>query len=111
MLLPAGVVGGITTIFEIPTNELAEIVGPWQETQVVMPTWFIFEPEKWAPFGTGVAAMLDPDPTWQTSQDWVVGMWLDGAAVILKPGGPAKGPTVVPGVAWHCVQFVVWLGA
>jgi hypothetical protein len=58
----------------MPTNELAVTVGPWQDTQVVIPTWFIFEPEKSAPLGTGVAAMLDPEPTWQTSQDCVVGM-------------------------------------
>ena len=35
--LPAGVTGGMTTIFEMPTNEVAEIVGPWQPAQVVIP--------------------------------------------------------------------------
>jgi len=60
---PAGLVGGITIIFEIPTNDAEPIVGPWHETHVVMPEWFISDPLNLAPFGTGVAAMLDPAPT------------------------------------------------
>jgi len=71
-------------IFEIPTNEDAVMVGPWQATQVVIPAWFISEPLNFAPFGTGVAATLDPAPTWQTSQDWVVGMWFEGSPTTLK---------------------------
>ena len=35
--LPAGAVDGITTIFEMPTNEVDEIVGPWQPAQVAIP--------------------------------------------------------------------------
>jgi hypothetical protein len=35
--LPAGAVDGITTIFEMPTKELPLIVGPWHDTQVLMP--------------------------------------------------------------------------
>ena len=63
------------------------IVGPWQVAHpVVMLTWFIAEFLKVAPFGTGVAAMLDPGPTWQVSHDGVepVGTWFDGRPTIEK---------------------------
>ena len=73
-LAPTGEVGGITTMLVMPANELPVIVGPWQATQLlVMPAWLIREPENFAPLGTGVAAMLDPAPTWQLSQAALVG--------------------------------------
>ena len=71
-----------------PMNELVVTAGPWQLTQpVVMPAWLIAEFVKRAPFGTGVAAMLEPAPTWQPSQDGAapVGMWLLGRPTIEKP--------------------------
>ena len=52
--------------------------------QVVTPAWFILEFAKTAPLPTGVVATLEPAPTWQTSQDCVVGMWLDGRPTTLK---------------------------
>ena len=73
-LAPAGEVGGITMILVMPTNEAPVIVGPWQPTQVVSPVWLIAEFVNFAPFSTGVAAMLEPAPTWQLSHAAVVGM-------------------------------------
>jgi hypothetical protein len=71
---PAGEVGGITMILVTPTNEAPVIVGPWHPTQVVSPVWFIIEFVNFAPSFTGVAATLEPAPTWQDSHAAVVGM-------------------------------------
>jgi len=71
---PADEVGGITMILVTPTNEAPVTVGPWQPTQVVRPVWLIAEFVNFAPFTTGVAAMLEPAPTWQLSHAAVVGM-------------------------------------
>jgi hypothetical protein len=73
-LAPAGDVGGITMILVMPANEAPVTVGPWQPTQVVRPAWLIAEFVNFAPSSTGVAAMLDPAPTWQLSHAAVVGM-------------------------------------
>ena len=58
---------------------------PWQLEQLVfMPAWLNSEPEKRAPLGTGVAAMLEPVPTWQLSQPAVpISMWSPGGETIL----------------------------
>jgi hypothetical protein len=106
---PAGVVAGMTMIFEMPMNVVPETVGPWHATHVVIPEWFIFEPENFAPVLTGVAVMLEPAPTWQTSQDAVVGMWFVGRPTIVKfAAGIAKVDAADP---WHWAQLVVVLGA
>lgn len=86
------------------------MVGPWQLTQVVIPAWLIAELANLAPFGTGVAATLEPAPTWQASHEAVVGTWFAGSVAIEKlADGIAKvGAVVGP---WHCVQFVVVDGA
>ena len=86
------------------------IVGPWQLTQVVSPAWLNAEFLKVAPFGTGVAGTLEPAPTWQLSQAAVVGTWFAGVVTIekLADGIANVGAVVGP---WHCVQFVVVLGA
>jgi hypothetical protein len=63
-LAPAGEVRGITTILVTPAKLEPLIVGPWQDSQlVVIPAWLIFELLNLAPLGTGVAAMLEPAPT------------------------------------------------
>jgi hypothetical protein len=72
---PAGVVAGITAIFEMPVNEDPVIVGPWHSTQVATPWWLILEPENSAPFWT-VVGTLEPAPTWHTSHDCAVGTCL-----------------------------------
>ena len=79
---PAGDVAGITMMFWTPTKVVT--LGPWQAAQVVEPAWFISERVNLAPSGTGNEAMLEPAPTWQTSQDNVVGMWLAGMPTIWK---------------------------
>jgi hypothetical protein len=68
---PGGLTGGITVIFVMPAKPVTE--GPWHSAQVVRPAWLIVEFEKRAPSLTGVAATLEPGPTWQTSHDCVVG--------------------------------------
>jgi hypothetical protein len=104
---PAGLVGGITMIFVMPANPVT--VGPWHSTQVVSVAWLMREPENLAPFGTGVLAMLELAPTWQTSQDCEVGTWLDGRPTIVKfTAGIAKDAAALP---WHWAQLVVVLGA
>jgi len=107
---PAGEVGGITMILVMPVKLAPVIVGPWQLAQpVVMPEWLIVEPVNLAPFGTGVAAMLEPAPTWQLSHEAVVGMWLAGSPTIEKfAAGIANEAAALP---WHCVQLLVVLGA
>jgi len=109
-LAPAGEVGGIPTIDEIPANDPAVPEGTWHETQLLeMPAWLIFEPLNFAPSTTGVAEMLEPAPTWQTSHDALVGMWLPGKPTIEKfAEGMAKVAAAAP---WHCAQFTVVLGA
>src|SRR3974390_2982510 len=75
-----------------------------------MPAWLIAEFVNFAPFGTGVAAMLEPAPTWQVSQAPPCVTWFAGVVTIEKfAAGIAKpGATVGP---WHCVQLLVVLGA
>src|SRR5882762_8270223 len=71
---PIGDVGGIATILLTPMNDVPVMLGPWQATQLlVMPLWFISEPANFAPSTTGVTAMLEPAPTWHTSQEPLVG--------------------------------------
>jgi hypothetical protein len=86
--------------------------GTWQFTQpVVMPAWLILEPLNKAPLPTGVAATLEPEPTWHTSQEAVVGMCvpLAGSPTMEKlTAGMAKDAAAAP---WHCAQLVVVLGA
>ena len=104
---PAGLVGGITTIFVTPMNVVT--VRPWHSAQDVIPAWLIVEFANRAPSGTGVAAMLEPAPTWQTSQDCVVGMWLDGRPTMEKfAAGIENEDAALP---WHWAQFVDVLGA
>src|SRR5213079_1536775 len=107
---PTGEVGGMTTMRLTPTKLEPLIEGPWQATQLlVMPAWLIFEPLNFAPLPTGVAATLDPAPTWQLSQAALVGTWLPGMPTTLKPAeGIAKLGAAAP---WHCAQFEVVLGA
>jgi len=109
-LVPAGLVAGITTICGTPTKLEPVTDGPWQAAQLlVMPAWLISEPENLAPLPTGVAAMLDPAPTWQVSQDAVVGTWLDGRPTTLKlADGIANDAAALP---WHCAQLALVLGA
>src|SRR5664279_4804324 len=85
--------------------------GPWQATQLlVIPAWLIFEPVKRAPLPTGVAAMLEPAPTWHCSHGAEVGTWLVGGPTMVNPAaGIAKPATTL--AAWHCAQFVLVLGA
>ena len=110
-LVPTGVVGGITTIFVTPTNVDPVVPGPWQAAQLlVIPLWLISEPLNFAPLPTGVAATLDPAPTWHTSHDALVGTWLLGGPTIVKlAAGIAKPATTL--APWHCAQLLLVLGA
>src|SRR5664279_674765 len=110
-LAPTGDVGGIATIRVTPANVEPVTVGPWQATQLlVMPVWLIFEPLKRAPLPTGVAAMLEPAPTWHCSHGAEVGTWLVGGPTMVNPAaGIAKPATTL--AAWHCAQLPVVLGA
>jgi hypothetical protein len=84
-LAPIGEVAGITTIWLTPAKLDPVMLGPWQAAQLlVMPVWLIKEPLNFAPLPTGVAAMLEPAPTWQVSQAVVIGMWLPGGPTIAK---------------------------
>jgi hypothetical protein len=107
---PIGDVAGITMMLGTPAKLDPVMLGPWQATQLlVMPLWLMSEPENFAPLPTGKAAMLEPAPTWQVSQDAVVGRWLDGRPATLKPAaGIAKLGAALP---WHCAQLAVVLGA
>jgi hypothetical protein len=109
-LAPAEVLGGMTTMLVTPAKLDPVMLGPWQATQLlVMPAWLILEPLNLAPLGTGVAAMLEPDPTWHTSHEAVVGIWLLGKPTMLKlAAGMAKLGAALP---WHCAQLPVVLGA
>jgi hypothetical protein len=97
-LAPAGDVAGITTILLTPIKLLPVILGPWQATQLlVMPVWLIKEAVNLAPLTTGVAAMLEPAPTWQLSHAAVVGTWLVGRPTMVKlAAGIAKLAAAVP---------------
>ena len=73
--------------------------------------WFIAEFVKRAPFGTGVAAILEPAPTWQVSQEGVlpVGRCLLGKPTIAKPdAGIAKVGAFAP---WQVSQPPLVVGA
>src|SRR5512136_47941 len=107
---PIGEVAGITTILATPTKLEPVIVAPWQPTQVASPAWLIAEFVNLAPLTTGVAAMLEPAPTWQLSQAALVGTWFAGVVTIEKlAAGIAKvGAVVGP---WHCAQLLDVLGA
>ena len=75
---PIGEVGGRPTILVMPAK-FGVPEATWQATQLpVMPAWFISEPLNLAPLTTGVAAMLEPLPTWHDSQAALVGAWLLG---------------------------------
>ena len=89
-LAPAGDVGGMPLM-----------AGPWHEAQLlVIPAWLMSDPLNLAPSMTWLVGRLEPAPTWQVSQAVVMGMWLLGGAVTLKPlTGMAKlGATLAP---WH----------
>jgi hypothetical protein len=74
-LAPIGEVAGMTMILETPAKLDPLIVGPWHATQLlVMPLWLMREPLNFAPLPTGVAAMLEPAPTWHTSHEALLGM-------------------------------------
>jgi hypothetical protein len=61
---PTGEVGGITTIWLIPTKLAPLMLGPWQAMQLlVIPVWLISELLNLAPLPTGRLATLDPAPT------------------------------------------------
>src|SRR6266850_5583057 len=107
---PTGEVLGITTIWVTPMKLAPVMAGPWHDTQLLaMPEWLISEPVNFAPLPTGVAAMLEPGPTWQTSHDAAVGMCLAGRPTMLNPiDGIAKLAAALP---WHCAQLAVVLGA
>ena len=85
-------------------------LGKWQATQLLlMPWWLNMEPLNLAPSSTGVAAIDEPEPTWQTSQEALVGMWVGGIPTTVKPvAGIANDAAAAP---WHCAQFAVVLGA
>ena len=110
-LAPTGEVGGIATILLMPEKLLPVMPGPWHCAQLlVMPLWLIKQPLNLAPFPTGVAATLEPAPTWQDSQGAVVGTWLLGGPTMVKlAAGMAKPATTL--AAWHCAQLAVVLGA
>ena len=108
---PIGEVGGSTTMRVTPAKLEPVMLGPWHCAQLlVMPLWLIKELLNLAPFPTGVAAMLEPVPTWQDSQAAVVGRWLAGGPTMAKlAAGIAKPATTL--AAWHWAQLVVVLGA
>ena len=63
----------------------------------MIPVWLINEPLNFAPLPTGVAAMLEPAPTWQVSQAPVVGIWFPGKPTMLKfAAGIAKLAAALP---------------
>jgi hypothetical protein len=107
---PIGEVGGMPTIAVIPAKFAAVPAATWQATQLlVMPLWLIREPLNFAPSGTGSTGTLEPVPTWHTSHDALVGMWLFGSPTTLKfAAGIAKPAAAAP---WHCAQLLVVLGA
>jgi hypothetical protein len=109
-LAPTGEVAGITMILLTPTKLEPVIDGPWHAAQLlVIPLWLIREPLNFAPLTTGVAATLEPAPTWHVSHDALLGRWLPGSPTIAKLAeGIAKLAAAAP---WHCAQLLVVLGA
>ncbi len=108
---PIGAVAGMTTMLVMPVNEAPLTVGPWQPTQVVRPAWLIAELVNFAPSTTGVAATLEPAPTWQLSQAALAatGTCPAGMPTTEKPiFGIAKLGAALP---WHCAQLPLVLGA
>ena len=86
-------------------------VGPWQDVQFdVMPAWLIAEFVNFAPFGTGVAAMLEFAPTWQLSQAPPWTTCVPGSVTIEKFAAGMAKPAATVG-PWHCVQLLLVLGA
>ena len=108
---PAGEVAGMTTIWLTPAKLEPVIDGPWHATQLlVIPLWLMREPLNLAPLPTGVAATLEPAPTWHTSHEALVGTWLPGGPMIVKlAAGIAKPATTL--APWHCTQLALVLGA
>jgi hypothetical protein len=101
----------MTMILLTPAKLDPVTVGPWHATQLlVMPLWLILEPLKRAPLPTGVAAMLEPAPTWHCSHDAEVGTWLAGGPTIVKPAAGIAKPATTE-APWHCTQLPVVLGA
>jgi hypothetical protein len=82
----------------MPAKVAVLVAGTWQAAQpVLMPAWLIIEPLNFAPLGTGNAAIDEPAPTWQVSQDAVVGMWLPGSPTMAKlAAGMAKLAALAP---------------
>ena len=110
-LAPMGEVGGITTIWVTPTKLEPVTPDPWQSAQLdVMPLWLMSEPLNLAPLPTGVAAMLEPAPTWQLSQAAAVGRWLLGKPTMLKLAAGMAMPAAAL-AEWHCAQLLLVLGA
>jgi hypothetical protein len=109
-LAPMGLVGGMPITRVMPANVVVLPAGLWQASQLLlMPAWLISDPLKRAPSTTGVAAIDEPAPTWQTSQDEVVGMCVPGKPTMLKlAAGIAKLAAKAP---WHCAQLVLVLWA
>ena len=107
-LEPIGLVAGMTMILATPAKLVPVTLGPWQATQLfVIPVWLMREALNFAPLGTGVAAMLEPAPTWQSSHEALVGRWLAGSPTMLNPfAGIAKLAAAAP---WHCAQFALVL--
>ena len=71
-------------MFVIPAKLVPVIVGPWQVTQLLVMPGACLGAANFAPLGTGVAAMLEPVPTWQASHAAAVGTWLAGSPTMLK---------------------------
>ena len=107
---PTGLVGGMPTMRVMPANVVLLPAVVWQATQLLlMPAWLMREPLNLAPLPTGRACTDEAAPTWQTSQDAVVGMWLAGRPTTAKLlAGMAYEAAVGP---WHWAQLPVVLGA
>ena len=107
---PTGLVGGMPTMRPMPAKLALLPDAVWQATQLLlMPVCTISEPLNRAPLPTGSAVTEDPGPTWQTSHEAVVGMWLVGSPTTAKPmRGIANEAAAVP---WHWAQLLVVLGA
>ena len=63
----------------MPAKVLAVMPGPWQAAAqlAVMPAVAHRRARERAPLGTGRVGTLEPAPTWQASQEALVGMWLE----------------------------------
>jgi hypothetical protein len=107
---PAGLVAGMPTMRLMPANVVLLPAGWWQAAQLLlMPLWFISEPLNLAPLPTGVLAIDEPAPTWHSSHDAEVGMWLPGRPTMLKLfAAMANEAAAAP---WHCAQLLLVLGA